>query len=191
MSYICYLLCGSFHWPGHLSNKTTLIRVSLLSFTVQGILTKKATVRRYLTCAGKLRGTFSWTVYSCKRKVARQSGICVELLSVMCVRLCLVSKGCGCMHQLEGWFKHIQYGLSCRRMNLLRMEVFVKLNVIGQQYMSRHRQIKLCCGSKRISNSHALQYSQWCTKFLASLEMFYLFPIWLIAENMVMHVFSD
>ena len=108
VSYICYLVCGSFHWAGQLSNLTTFIRVSLLSFTMHCILTQKARVCQNLTCAGMLRGTLSWTVYSCKRKVARQSGLCAELLSVMCVRLCLVSKGCGCMHHLDSWFKHIQ-----------------------------------------------------------------------------------
>jgi len=71
------------------------------------------------------------------------------------------------------------------------MEVFVKVNVIGQKYMDRYRQIKFCCGSKWNSNSHLLQYSQWCTICLASLELFYLFPVWLTAENILMPVFSD
>ena len=76
-------------------------------------------------------------------------------------------------------------------MNLLRLEGFVKVNVIGQKYLNRRRQIKFCCGSKGISKSHILQYSQGCTKFLASIELFNLFPIWFTVENILIPVFTD
>jgi hypothetical protein len=65
-------------------------------------------------------------LYGCKSTAARQSGLCAELPSVKCVTSCLVSKGCGCLHQLDSWFKRVQYGLSCRRVTLLRSEVFEK-----------------------------------------------------------------
>jgi len=54
-------------------------------------------------------------------------------------------------------------------MNLLSLEGFVKVNVIGQKCMNRQRKIRFFYGSKRNSISHILQYSQWCTIFLASL----------------------
>jgi hypothetical protein len=133
---------------------------------------------------------FNW-LYWCKSKVARQLGLCAELPSFMRVRPYLVSNGCECMHQLGSWLKYVQYGLICRRVNLLRSEGFVKENVIDKIYLKKHRQIKLCCGSKRNSNPFLPQYSQGCTKFLASLELFYSFPTWLTAENILMPVFSD
>jgi len=49
------------------------------------------------------------------------------------------------------------------------LEVFVKINWIDKQYMMKKRQIKFCYCSKRNSSSYILQYSQWCTIFLASL----------------------
>jgi len=73
---------------------------------------------------------------------------------------------------------------------LLRSEDFVKVCVNDQQYMDRHRQIKLYCGSKCNFKSYVLQYSQAFTIFLASLEMFYLFPMWLRVENILMPVFQ-
>jgi len=76
-------------------------------------------------------------------------------------------------------------------MNLLRSEGFVKVNVIGQKHLKRRRQIKFCCGSKGNSISHILQYSQGCTKFLVSIELLYIFPIWFTAENILMPVFTD
>ena len=74
---------------------------------------------------------------------------------------------------------------------MLRSEGFVKVNVIGQKHLNRHRQIKFCCGSKENSKSHILQYSQGCTKFFGSIELFYLFPIWFTAENILMTIFTD
>jgi hypothetical protein len=75
--------------------------------------------------------------------------------------------------------------------HFLECEGFVKGNVIGHKYMKIHRQIKFCYGSKGKSNSHILQYSRGCTRFLASLEMFHLLHMWNTAENMLMPVFSD
>jgi len=128
---------------------------------------------------------FCW----CKSIVARWLGLCSELLSVTCVSSCLLSKGLGCLQQLDSWFKHVLYWLSCLRMNLPRSEVFVKVNMIDQQYMNRHRLIKFGYCSKRNSNSLILRYSQWCTIFLASLELFYLFLMWLTSEFILMLVF--
>jgi len=71
------------------------------------------------------------------------------------------------------------------------LEGFVKVNVIDQQYMKGLTQIKFCYGSKRNSNAHILRYSQWISIFLASLELFYLLPMWLTAENILIPVFSD
>jgi len=138
MLHIWYLFSGSFHWQGHLSNMTSLIKCPFYHFPVHGILEywhrkpASAGISHVLACWGHRQLN---CLYWCKSKVARRSGLCAEMLSITCVRSCLVSKRCGCLQQLDSWFKHIQHGLGCTRVNLLRSEVFVKVNVIGQMFL--------------------------------------------------------